>query len=134
MSTFRGGAMNDGHHVRLAGRAAYECRISSDWHKVRPCRRVYDNWSVLRIRLGAKRRLCRCRRMRLIVVTRLRCRCLRLELHTQLRLHRIPFLSNALHGKRTKPNRTEPNRIEPFGLLANSQLASRNWHPIRFGP
>lgn len=121
--------MNDGHHVRLAGGAAYECRISSDGHEVRPCSRVYDNWSVLRIRLRAKRRLCRCRRKSLIVVTRLR-----LELHAQLRLHRIPFLSNALHGKRTKPNRTEPNRIEPFGLLANSQLASRNGHPIRFGP
>lgn len=132
MSTFRGGAMYDGHHVRLAGGAAYECRIASDGHQVRPCRRVYDNWGVLRIRLPhgrIKRWLCRCRRIRLIAVTRLRCRCLRLELHTQLWLHWIPFLINALHGKRT-----EPSRIEPFGLLPNNQLASQNWHPIRLGP
>lgn len=49
MRTFRGGAMNDGHHVRLAGWAANEGRISADRNAIQSAR-VYDDCRVLRMR------------------------------------------------------------------------------------
>lgn len=114
MGTFRCGAMNDGHHVRLAGWAAYEGRISADWNAIQ-CGRVYDNCSRLRVGhygIRIRVRLRACRRIRLIhLARRLRTRCLRLELHTQLRLQRvrrrIQFPIHAyVHGRDSRPTRT----------------------------
>lgn len=50
--------------------------------------------------------------------------------------HATPAAPDPVPGQRFawQKNQTQPNRIEPFDLLANSQLASRNGHPIRFGP